>query len=73
MIEVFRIRVVLDLFRDLLTPVAVGELKIAPVNHQVGEGVLQGKRCLAGENSAGCSRKGKRSDLKWQYTAECHR
>lgn len=41
----FRIRVVLDLFKDLLIPVAVGELKITPVNHQMGEGVLQGKRC----------------------------
>lgn len=30
---VFRIRVVLDLLRDLVLPVAVGELKITPVNH----------------------------------------
>lgn len=42
-IGVFRIRVVLDLRRDLAIPVAVGELKITPVNHDREREFSKGK------------------------------
>lgn len=66
----------LDLLRDLLIPVAVGGLKIAPVNHLMEEGVLQGKRCWADENNIVWSKKDKRkiwngsillNDIDWIF------